>query len=253
MNELTRAKWDFEEAMKMSEVLAQSDIVPKEFKDKPANVFVAIRSGWEIGMSVMQSIQSIAVINGRATIFGDAALALVYASGVCEYIKESLKDGVAMCIGKRAGREDEVVRTFTLAEARRAELTGKDIWKKYESRMLQMRARSYLLRDLFPDVLRGLVLKEEVQDYSTPEAKVWEVPKAIEDKFINTKKAQRILAVAEQSGMPADQFAKVLNSFGINNLSELPNDKFQEMIDLLGRTTCTPAHMYGEEPNGSTI
>jgi hypothetical protein len=34
--------------------------------------------------------------------------------------------------------------------------------------MLQMRARAFVLRDAFADVLKGLSIREEVEDYQTP-------------------------------------------------------------------------------------
>ena len=56
--------------------------------------------------------------------------------------------------------------TFTVGDAIRAGLWKKaGPWTMYPKRMLQMRARSFALRDAFPDVLRGLVATEEVEDY----------------------------------------------------------------------------------------
>jgi hypothetical protein len=51
-----------------------------------------------------------------------------------------------------------------MEDAKRAGLLGKDNWKNYPRRMLQMRARSWALRDCFSDVLLGMRLAEELQD-----------------------------------------------------------------------------------------
>ena len=45
---------------------------------------IAIMHGLEVGLSPLSALQRIAVINGRPTIWGDGALALVKASGLCE-------------------------------------------------------------------------------------------------------------------------------------------------------------------------
>jgi hypothetical protein len=40
-------------------------------------------------------------------------------------------------------------------------------WGQYPKRMRQMRARAFALRDVFPDVLRGLPVAEELMDTPT--------------------------------------------------------------------------------------
>ena len=162
------------DAMKFGEMIANSDFAPKDFRGKPASCVLAIQAGAEIGLSPMQAMQSIAVVNGRPSIFGDAALAVVKASPVCEYVTEAIEgDGeqmVATCTAKRRGYPAPTVSRFTVADAKKAGLWGKTgPWSQYPRRMLQMRARGFALRDCFPDVLRGLVTAEEAQDYPKPE------------------------------------------------------------------------------------
>jgi hypothetical protein len=160
------------DAMKFGEMVAASDFAPKDFRGKPASCVLAIQAGAEIGLSPMQALQSIAVVNGRPSIFGDAALAVVKASPVCEYVTESVDgDGeqmVATCTAKRRGYPTPTVVKFSVADAKKAGLWGKSgPWTQYPKRMLQMRARGFALRDAFPDALRGMVTAEEAQDYPT--------------------------------------------------------------------------------------
>lgn len=162
------------DAMKFGEMVANSDFAPKDFRGKPASCVLAIQAGAEIGLSPMQALQSIAVVNGRPAVFGDAALAVVKASLVCEYVTEAVDgDGeqmVATCTAKRRGYPSATVVKFSVADAKKAGLWGKSgPWTQYPKRMLQMRARGFALRDAFPDVLKGLVTAEEAQDYPVPE------------------------------------------------------------------------------------
>lgn len=162
------------EAMAFAQMVAKSDFAPKDFRGKPESCLLAIQHGGEAGLTPMQSLQSIAVINGRPSIWGDAALALCMASPVCEYVRESIDgDGdamVATCEAKRRGYEKTTVARFSVADAKKAGLWGKTgPWTQYPRRMLQLRARGFALRDAFPDVLKGLVTAEEAQDYSQPE------------------------------------------------------------------------------------
>jgi hypothetical protein len=163
----------FADAMKFGETVANSEFAPKDFRGKPASCMLAIQAGAEIGLAPLQALQSIAVVNGRPAVFGDAALAVAKASAVCEYVTESVDgDGeqmVATCTAKRRGYPQPTVVKFTVADAKKAGLWGKaGPWTQYPKRMLQMRARGFALRDAFPDVLKGLVTAEEAQDYPTP-------------------------------------------------------------------------------------
>jgi hypothetical protein len=162
----------FADAMKFGETVANSDFAPKDFRGKPASCMLAIQAGAEIGLAPLQALQSIAVVNGRPAVFGDAALAVCKASPVCEYVIESIDgDGdqmVATCEAKRRGYPKSTVVRFAVADAKKANLWGKaGPWSQYPKRMLQMRARGFALRDAFPDVLKGLVTAEEAADYPT--------------------------------------------------------------------------------------
>ena len=155
---------DLDEAMRFADMLASASIVPKDYIGKPGNVLVAIQWGMELGLQPMQAMQSIAVINGRPSLWGDAMLALVKAHPAFEWIKEDCDGSVAICTIKRRG-EPEVTQSFSMEEAKKAGLTGKQgPWTQYPKRMLQMRARGFALRDAFPDALRGVISAEEARD-----------------------------------------------------------------------------------------
>ena len=53
------------EAMEFAGMMSKSSIVPKDYQNNPGNILVAIQWGMEIGLQPLQSMQSIAVINGR--------------------------------------------------------------------------------------------------------------------------------------------------------------------------------------------
>ena len=157
----------FEQALTFSNYLADSDLVPKDFKGKPANCLIAMQWGAEIGLQPLQALQNLAIINGRPALWGDAVIALVRGSPLCEYIQESDDGKTATCKVKRRN-EPEQVRTFSMDDAKAAGLMGKaGPWTQYPKRMRQMRARAFALRDVFPDVLRGLPVAEELMDTPT--------------------------------------------------------------------------------------
>jgi len=156
-----------EEAMKFAEIVAKSDLVPKDYKGNPGNVLIAIQWGQEIGLKPLQALQNIAVINGRPAMWGDSVLALVRGSGLLEDFREDFHEPsmTATCTAKRKDQPTPIVRTFSLAEGQKAGLTNRDTpWRTYPKRMIQMRARAFTLRDGFADVLKGIAVAEEQQD-----------------------------------------------------------------------------------------
>lgn len=174
---------DMDAAMRFSKAIAASGFAPKSYypndpdpdvrlRAATAAVFAAVQLGAEVGLSPMASVQNIALINGRPGLFGPAMLAVVRNSGKLEAIEEGIRgtgdQTEGYCTVTRVG---EPARTFvfTWAQAKKAGLTGKaGPWSQYPDRMLLARARTFALRDVFPDVLLGLSQSaEELQDIPT--------------------------------------------------------------------------------------
>lgn len=159
---------NMDQVARMATIIVDSGLAPRGL-ETPQKVAVAIMHGLEIGLTPMTALQRIAVVNGRPTIWGDAAIGLVRGSGVCEWVKETIAGTgdtrTATCETKRKGEPETIIRLFSISDAKKAGLWGKQgPWQQYPDRMLQMRARAFALRDGFADVLGGLYLKEEMED-----------------------------------------------------------------------------------------
>lgn len=167
---------NLQEAMQYAEIMAKSSVVPKSYQGKTGDILVAVQMGAELGLKPIQSLQNIAVINGKPSVYGDTLIALVQNNPLCEYINESFDENTmtAICVVKRKG-EPEYTGRFSQKDAENAGLWARSgPWKQYPKRMLQMRARGFALRDKFADVLGGLITREEAQDYPvdvTPQEK----------------------------------------------------------------------------------
>lgn len=157
------------EAMEFANIIAKSDMVPKDYIGKPGNVLVAVQTGAELGLKPMQSLQGISVINGRPSIWGDAMRALVISHPEFEDLQEEKHDTHCTVTLKRRGRS-AVVSTFSMEDAKKAGLAGKSgPWQTAPRRMLQMRAFAFAARDLFADALKGIKSIEEMRDYPEQE------------------------------------------------------------------------------------
>lgn len=151
-------------------MLSKTDFVPKAFRGKPDSIMVVGAMGARLGVDVFSAMAGIADINGRPSVWGDLLLAVCMNQQSFEdclevYEGKPYEDTFrAICTAKRKGREP-VVRSFSVLEAKEAGLWKKEgPWSKTPQRMLQMRARSFALRDTFTDALAGFRTVEEMED-----------------------------------------------------------------------------------------
>lgn len=162
----------FDEAMRFAELIAESEFCPSAFRRKAGDVLCAMQFANEIGLSPMQGLQNIAVINGKPSIYGDAALAIVRSHPAFVSIderepNEALAKGEALCTITVQAKDGtrSITRRFTTADAKAAGLLGKQgPWSQYPGRMMQMRARSWAMRDALPEALKGMSVAEESMD-----------------------------------------------------------------------------------------
>ncbi len=147
--------------------LCNTNLVPKQYRNQAEDGAIAIMWGCEIGLQPLQALQNVAVINGNPTLWGDSLVAIVKASGICELLTTHYNEETktATCITQRKG-EPEETRTFSWAEAEIAGLTTKkeSVYLKYAKRMIMTRARSYVLRDVYADLLKGFKVREIEQE-----------------------------------------------------------------------------------------
>ena len=255
------------EAMEFSKIIADSELAPKDYRGKPANVLVAIQMGRELNVPPLQAIQGIAVINGRPSVWGDLMWALVTSHPQFEDANEEITDTSATVILKRRGRTPVTV-TFSKSDAEKANLWGKQgPWTQYPKRQLQWRARTFAARDLFPDALKGMTSAEEAMDYdgktidsSTITQKTSSSTQTVQEDPIGPEKASEFFKAYRAHGWSPDESKKFLaDTFQIGkphndkDSRSIPKSRFDEamkwattkapvrvdadsLIDLLGFT-----------------
>lgn len=176
----------FDQALKLAEYMANSEMVPKQYRGKPGDCFIGMQWGMEVGLKPLQALQSIAPINGKPSLYGDAGKALLLSHG-CIIEEEDIEivkaNSRACCKITRPGHPP-VQRTFSIDDAKTAGLWNKDgPWKTYPYRQMAWRAFWFSARDAAADLLRGMGGYEEaidtqaerymgpVEEVSTPPAK----------------------------------------------------------------------------------
>jgi hypothetical protein len=152
---------------------AASDLVPRDYKGKAGNCFIAIQFGAELGIPPLQSLQNIAVINGKPGVYGDVGKALLLGKGFGieeRDIKEIEKTGEAWCKITRPRHlnptnQPPTERTFSVANAKIAGVWGVNVHKTHPYRRLAWRAFWFAARDAAADVLKGIGGIEELESY----------------------------------------------------------------------------------------
>jgi hypothetical protein len=166
-----------EETFRLAQAISKSGLAPATLRS-PEAIMVAIMHGAELGLPPMMSINKIAVVNGRPTLWGDAVPALLWSRGfkLREWMSE-LAQPTAFCEVTRPDGT-KIERCFSETDARKAGLWGKSgPWQQYPSRMLQMRARGLAARDGAADALSGLYLQEELDGGELTVVSIEDAPK----------------------------------------------------------------------------
>jgi len=234
----------FQEAKEMAEYMAKSDMVPKDYKGKPANVLLAVQMGSELGLKPLQALQGISCVNGRPCVWGDALHAIVISHPEFESIEETDDGTNATCTIKRKGH-NPIARTFSVDDAKTAGLFEKGgykdnygkpvdgIWKKYPKRMRQMRARAYACRDAFADALKGIQSVEEVRDYEKDITDQVEVVTTPSKQPENISKSNKLVSKIKNEPEQKEKLVDAVSSTEIPKPNGAPDaSKILSMIGL---------------------
>lgn len=135
--------------------LAQSDLLPRAYAGKPANVLVAMEWAHALGVAPLVAMQQLYIIDGKPTASAQMISGLVRRAG--HNLRVSGDDAQATCEITRSDDPDFVFRSvWTMDRARQAGLAGKGTWKQYPAALLKARAITEAARDACPEALLGV-------------------------------------------------------------------------------------------------
>lgn len=180
----------FVDLQRMANMMLSTGMLPQGC-DNLAKAILLVTKASELGIPFTQVSTGMMIVRNKPAVWGDTALGLVTRSNECAGLEETIEgEGekmlatckvvrVKLCVDGQYARIP-TVRSFSVDDAKKAKLWGKaGPWQDYPKRMLAMRARAFAIRDSFPDLLNGLGVVEEVQDYP-PDNRVVEAERAAE-------------------------------------------------------------------------
>lgn len=155
---------DYQEAFAMAGAMARSGLFAAK---SPEQAVVILMTGMELGLAPAQAMRGIYVVQNRPVLSADMMVAICKAAkDVCCFFRlVETTDTKATYETQRVGDPEPTRLTFTMEDAKRAKLSGKEIWQAYPAPLLRARCSSGLARAVYPDLLLGLYTPEEAEDF----------------------------------------------------------------------------------------
>ena len=155
----------FSDVLQMSEVIVGArGLIPRDVAT-PAHAAALILRGSEIGLGPMESLTKLHLIEGRVTLPAETMLALAIRGGVRHQFIDHTPERVTVEL-TRPGFEPMRV-SWSMADAKRAGLAGRQNWRKYPRAMLRARVISEALRAYAPDLLGGAYVPDELEQMTS--------------------------------------------------------------------------------------
>jgi len=206
INTLAYEPTDLDQAFRMAQILVSSGLTPRGV-DTPQKAFLIMAQGRELGLSTMQALGNIYVVEGKVSLSSDLMAAMVLKSSVCEYLRvvEMTPERATYAAKRKGGNEFRF--SFSWEDATKAGLTGRATYKANPADMLRHRALSKCVRAVFPDVVAGLYSRDEAEDIVdvTPRTTVAEVVHAAAETA--TQPALPAATKVRKRAAPATQVA----------------------------------------------
>lgn len=173
--------------------IAPSTIIPTAYRGNPANAFVAAETGAALGLEPFQSLASIAVINGRATLSADLMAAVIRRAGHTLRIVENSPESVTAILIRADDKTFKFEVTWDKDKAMKAGLWGqRGPWSQYPAQMLRARAITEVARQGASEVLMGMIYSPE--DFN---ATITDTGEVIESQIVNDTPAKPTAAPQE--------------------------------------------------------
>jgi hypothetical protein len=163
----------FMQIQRVAAMFAASDMVPVHYRGKTANCALAIHMSTRLDIDPMMFMQNSYVIHGKPGIQSIVAIALVNSRGpftgpiqwkFAGTIKDKTRQCTAYVTHKVTGQVCESTVTWAMVEAEGWNKKDGSKWLSIPDQMFQYRSASFLAKLYCPEVLLGMVMKDELED-----------------------------------------------------------------------------------------
>lgn len=170
-NNVWQDKEQFNQLLRVSQMLSQSSIVPQNYQGKPQDCFIATEMATRMGISPVFVMQNLYVVKGKPSWAGQTCMAMINNCGKFRDVKhvytgkKGTDDRGCYVTAVRVSDGEQVNGTEVTINMAKAEgWTSNSKWKNLPEQMLGYRAASFFARMYCPEALMGLQTYEEVID-----------------------------------------------------------------------------------------
>jgi hypothetical protein len=217
---------------KLAQALAGADLVPKHFRSKPANCFIALDIANRLGAGALEVMQALYVVHGMPAFKASYCIAMANRSGLYKgglqfkTDRSDPKNLSVMCFGVRVDTGETVSKTVDMAMARAEDWTSNAKYKSIPETMLEYRAATAFIRRECPEVLLGMPTEDEAMAPRMVEATLIEET-VLEAEDLTDTLNEAIEAAAEEKGK-----AEVVDT-KTGEVTEEPDDKGPKTEDWI--------------------
>jgi hypothetical protein len=150
-----RTSRSFDDRRALCAALAQSDIAPAHFRNRPANVLLVSLAAEALDLDLFTAMQELYVVQGKIGMSAGLTATLVRKAGHRLRVLETTATTATVEIVRHDDPEAPFRVTWTMEDAKRAGLSGGS-WNKYPAAMLVARATTAAARLACPEALSGV-------------------------------------------------------------------------------------------------
>jgi len=241
-----------ERLYKACATLSKSKMIPSALQGKQEDIFAILVMGTELGIKPMQALNSINVIQGKPTVSPQLMIAMIRSKlpDCVIDIKSDAEKGIVSCLTARSKTDFKDGLFFksewTMEKAEKMGLVLKDNYKKQAETMLRWRAVAESCRITFPDIIMGLYIPEEFQDF---DGKTVEAPQKLDSQSM----MDQDFPIPPEEKVIGDLYRVQNGKFRSKQLKDLSvEDMAEYREDLMKRTTAKKdweiqlIHVFGE-------
>jgi len=223
-----------EETDLVKDVQRTRDLVDALIKTKhyqqlgPDGIFAVIQKAKSLNIHPMEALNGgLYYVQGRVEMSAQMMNQLIRSRG--HSIQKDPQSGKELCIlhGKRADNSDTWSVSFSIEDAQRAGIYKQNSpWTKFPEAMCFARALSMLARQLFPDVIQGCYVEDEIGDVLEKEP-IQEAPVLIANPTVTQEQVQILQELINDD---EEYKQKLLGFFKITDFNELPVAQWDHIL-----------------------
>jgi len=252
-----------ERAFKFSELISQADIIPSQYRGKPANVFIAVQSAFRMNLDPMLIMQNTFIMNGEPKMKSTFAISLANQSGLFDsgirYRVEGEGNELRVTAYTNVKKNNgEISFTIGMKEAIAENWIKNPKYRTLPELMLRYRAATLLIRTHAPEVLNGMQMVEEYEDIVASksvmpaESKTQSISNKLDNLLpqedntfhaeihtdingimVTIDKQSELQKLIENNCIPQELVSKWCSKAGVETINELDDSKLQSCIDYI--------------------